>query len=315
MSIPVSHAYNMLSREWEVELGDRFNMDHNPNVVTGTEGNVVATLQSITSEVLKVTPNRVCSYDAQVLKSNDINAFTVPNGHIYVTFPMMKFVKTYDELAFVVGHEIAHEQKNHYLDTAEKMAEERFGIAMWDWQRVKTKVHDFAYAAIPVVLDYGYGDKREKEADAYAFVLLGDSNYNVAAGAIFFRRVIRESYDLNLQNYRNAHKDTELRLKRQLSYLKYWSHDKVEVIDDAILINGVFITRPDKNYIYDNYERTYYIAGGFAHAFHENPNATFQIVDGEKIQYNGQTIIKPTGNDEDVKVIYDRVQMALQTAR
>lgn len=305
-------AYTMLSRSIEIENGDRYNHQFSPNIIGKNEGNASSLIKSVAEDVIKVTQNPTCDkFIVETLKSEELNAFTVPNGHIYVTFPLMEFLGTYDELAFVIGHEIGHEQSNHYLDTTEKMAEEQFGAAMWDWRKVKSKVIDFSYSVIPSLIKYGYGIQREYEADAYSFMLLTKTDYNLGAGAIFLHKVIKNSYNPQLQNYLNAHKNNTTRLNRQLAYLKYWSNDKVEVVEESIFINGVFIVKPTENKKFDNFERTYYIAGNFARALHEK-NTNFNLVNNEKIMWNGITVIKPTGNDEEASVIFERLQLALR---
>jgi predicted Zn-dependent protease len=44
-----------------------------------------------------------------LVKEAQPNAFAVPGGNIYVTLPMMTFVKTKEELAGVLCHEVAHD--------------------------------------------------------------------------------------------------------------------------------------------------------------------------------------------------------------
>lgn len=43
-----------------------------------------------------------------------INAFAYPNGGIVITYGMLQFLESDDELAAVLGHEIAHVVKGHY---------------------------------------------------------------------------------------------------------------------------------------------------------------------------------------------------------
>jgi len=43
-----------------------------------------------------------------VLDKNEINAFALPNGNIFVYKGLLNFVKSDDELAAVLGHEMAH---------------------------------------------------------------------------------------------------------------------------------------------------------------------------------------------------------------
>ncbi|MBM2834198.1 MAG: hypothetical protein HW406_1359, partial [Candidatus Brocadiaceae bacterium] len=41
------------------------------------------------------------------------NAFSAPSGHIYVTEGLLKFAETEDEVAGIIGHEVAHASLRH----------------------------------------------------------------------------------------------------------------------------------------------------------------------------------------------------------
>ncbi len=58
-------------------------------------------------------------YTFKLIQGDDVNAFSIPGGHIYVYEGLMKFVESDDELAAVLGHEISHAAFRH-LDTLSK---------------------------------------------------------------------------------------------------------------------------------------------------------------------------------------------------
>jgi predicted Zn-dependent protease len=55
-----------------------------------------------------------------VLDSEDINAFAAPGGYVFVTRGLYKQLNSEAELAGVLGHEIAHVAKKHYLKVLKK---------------------------------------------------------------------------------------------------------------------------------------------------------------------------------------------------
>lgn len=67
--------------------------------------------------VVKVTwgDNRLSpfTYEFHVLKGDDVNAFSLPGGIIYVYEGCIKFAETDDELAGVLAHEISHAAFRH----------------------------------------------------------------------------------------------------------------------------------------------------------------------------------------------------------
>ena len=52
-------------------------------------------------------------YRFKVIKSEDVNAFSLPGGYIYVYEGLVKYVESDDELAGVIGHEISHAAFRH----------------------------------------------------------------------------------------------------------------------------------------------------------------------------------------------------------
>jgi predicted Zn-dependent protease len=54
-------------------------------------------------------------YKFKVLGATMVNAFAAPGGYIYVTEGLMNLKPSDDELAFVLGHEIAHVEARHSM--------------------------------------------------------------------------------------------------------------------------------------------------------------------------------------------------------
>jgi len=55
-------------------------------------------------------------YTYVILDSKEINAFAAPGGFIFITTGMLNFLKNEDELAVILGHEIAHIELQHGLN-------------------------------------------------------------------------------------------------------------------------------------------------------------------------------------------------------
>lgn len=53
------------------------------------------------------------SWEFNLVKNNEINAFCMPGGKIVVYEGLMKLVSSDDELAVVIGHEVAHAVARH----------------------------------------------------------------------------------------------------------------------------------------------------------------------------------------------------------
>lgn len=62
--------------------------------------------------LIEMKPVKVCGIKTQLVFSEQVNAFT-DGKSVYVTTAMMDFVKNEDELALVIGHEMAHCVMDH----------------------------------------------------------------------------------------------------------------------------------------------------------------------------------------------------------
>ena len=54
------------------------------------------------------------------VKSDEVNAFAVPGGFVFVTTGMLKFLKDEDELAAILGHEMGHMELRHGMKSVGK---------------------------------------------------------------------------------------------------------------------------------------------------------------------------------------------------
>src|SRR5256714_7115458 len=61
-------------------------------------------------------------YKFHVIQSREINGFSLPGGHIYVTTALLKLAND-DELASVLAHEVGHVVARHSLKTLKKSKE------------------------------------------------------------------------------------------------------------------------------------------------------------------------------------------------
>lgn len=67
----------------------------------------------------------VYSFKIHVIRDRSVNAFTIPDGHIFVNLGTLLFAKDMDELSAVIGHEMGHSQLRHIpesLDAQKKIS-------------------------------------------------------------------------------------------------------------------------------------------------------------------------------------------------
>lgn len=104
-----------ISYEQENKLGDVFN-DLILGQYTVMENNAADTaVHQITERLVHALDSSRYRYQFVILKSKQINAFTIPGGNIYVFSGLIELTQTPEELAAVLAHEIGHAEKRHVV--------------------------------------------------------------------------------------------------------------------------------------------------------------------------------------------------------
>jgi predicted Zn-dependent protease len=104
------------------------------------------------------------AYRFTVLEDAANNAFALPGGHIYLNTGLLSFVRSEDELAMVLGHEISHVELRH---TAPNL--------------------------LKSVMSLGYSKYQEFDADEAGMRLAAAAGYDPKAAVTLFRRLTAQS--------------------------------------------------------------------------------------------------------------------------
>jgi beta-barrel assembly-enhancing protease len=127
-----------------------------------------------------------------LVSSPQVNAVGMPGGFVAVTTGAMKAVRSEDELAAIMAHEIAHVQLGHAMAPVEKAREQEHmtNTALAGTDKV---VHVFFGKVVTIgtdfVLDKGYGKEGELQADAFASQVLASVGYDPQALQRFLSRL------------------------------------------------------------------------------------------------------------------------------
>ena len=67
-------------------------------------------------------------WDVEVFESEDINAFAMPGGHIGVYTGILNVAENQDQIATVIGHEVAHVTRQHALNRVNREMTTQAGV-------------------------------------------------------------------------------------------------------------------------------------------------------------------------------------------
>ena len=171
-------------------------------------------VEEILQKISKNVSRKGVNYKLSILKSDEINAFATLGGYLYITTGLLDFVDSYDELAFIIGHEVAHEDRLH---TQRKVTKLTLSTDLGDM----TRMDGFAEIASKInrTLAPPFDQIDEYEADKVGFELAKAAGYNVNRFADFFKKLERyEKQDL-LRKLTSTHPFAEHRKNCIHSYI------------------------------------------------------------------------------------------------
>ncbi|MGH8678615.1 MAG: M48 family metalloprotease [Burkholderiales bacterium] len=144
-----------------------------------------------TSSIATVTPTQQCAYPVDLAVSDQVNAYSDGN-RIVVTTAMMDLVKSDDELAMIVGHELAHNTMGHLAKTGTNAAiGAATGVALgavlagFTGVNVMSPMAQAGEAAGRKV----YSQAFEAEADYVGCYYAARGGFDVSNGATLWRRI------------------------------------------------------------------------------------------------------------------------------
>jgi predicted Zn-dependent protease len=138
------------------------------------------------------------AWEFNTVKSDDVNAFCMPGGKIVVYEGLLKLVASDDELATVMGHEVAHAVARH---SNERMSQEllaQYGAAILN--QALSKKSEAIQQVGAIVFGLGaqggmlaYSRKHELEADYMGLVLMTMAGYEPNNALSFWRKMAEAS--------------------------------------------------------------------------------------------------------------------------
>lgn len=171
------------------------------------------------SMVARNTQMPPLAYQFRVLRENDLNAFSLPGGTIYVTLGMLSRLEFEGQFAAAIAHELAHQDAGHALI----LWRERVTHAeQWLNSSNVTGRDEFENLYFGKSGLLYYGDKYESEADEVAMVILYQAGYDPRAYLSYLEALLQIS-DKNPKSVRmlmEMHQPLETRLARVREYLR-----------------------------------------------------------------------------------------------
>ena len=179
-----------VSIEQEEKLGDLFKgmiWDQFPTVKDNAADSA---LQQIKDRLINALDTTSYRYEFTIIKSDQINAFTIPGGNIYMFSELMKAAETPEEVAAVLAHEMGHTEGRHVITKLIKEFSITAIISVLSGgdPSVLTQV-------LKDIIGNSFDRSKEEEADKFALELLEKAGISPKSLARFFERLNEKNLD------------------------------------------------------------------------------------------------------------------------
>ena len=183
----VQLAVDRIPVAWEQELGEAAYQDFLPRQEVIKEGLAVAAVAEVTGRLTDQIANNPYHFEVTVVKSDVVNAFALPGGHVVVFTGLIRKADSGEELAGVLGHELNHVLQRHGLERIVKQLGlvTAVAIVVGDQSGLVGLMRQVGVE----LLTLKFGRAQETEADLTGLQLLRKARIDPQGMITFFQRL------------------------------------------------------------------------------------------------------------------------------
>lgn len=209
-------AFNVFSTETDLQLGRQFNaqfknISNAPLLSESEYPDAYEHLRYITHSILKshkILYRDEFPWEVYIVEDDNVlNAFCTPGGYIYVYTGLIKYLDSEDQLAGVIGHEIAHADLRH--STRQLTKSYGLGIILKIFFGSSSFIGDLAGN----LLGLTFSRSDETEADIKSVEYLNDTQYDPRGVARFFEKIESGQGTSAVPEFLSTHPNPENRVE------------------------------------------------------------------------------------------------------
>ncbi len=204
---------SLIPKDAEIELGNSIAEIYKQN---GDEND--SATYCINQFASKIKFNSEYDLRIHVIESDQINAFALPGGHIFVYSAIIKKMKSYEELVALLGHEATHVTKRHSLKSICRSMAGSFFIAVLFGD--VTGISAGVFSQADQFQQLSYSRELETEADNNGYKIMIQNKVN-PEGMLHLLQLLKEEGARvpDLMKYLSTHPDTDARIENIKSQL------------------------------------------------------------------------------------------------
>ncbi len=200
-------AASLVPREAEVELGNSLAGIYEQNNISDDSANYY-----MNQFASKIKFGGDYDLKIHVIQSEEINAFALPGGQIFVYSAIIQKMKSYEELVALLGHEATHVIKQHSLKSICRSTAGSFFIAALFGD--VTGISSGILSQADQFKQLSYSRELETEADNNGYQIMLQNNVNPEGMLHLLQLLEKEGAKMPaMMKYLSTHPDTEARIE------------------------------------------------------------------------------------------------------
>lgn len=216
VALSVTATACSISTQQELELGSQYAAEINrqlPIISDATANNYINQL----GDQIARSGRRGFNYTFYIVNSDQVNAFAVPGGYVYVNRGLIERTRNLSELAGVLAHEIGHVEHRHGAEQMEQMQRANLGVnlAYILLGRQPGALEATAINAAGSLYFASHSREAENEADASAVPMLLAARINPNGLVSMFQLLmqLQRSQPSKLEQWFSTHPTNEERIQ------------------------------------------------------------------------------------------------------
>jgi len=200
--------------ELESESGQVF-QEMRAQTPAATDARLIAYVNCVSADIVQQLEKPYSEEDWEVVlfEGEDINAFAMPGGRIGVYTGLLAVAENQDQLAAVIGHEVAHVTLQHSLKRANREATTQGGVILGTAVLgAGPGVGDLVSMGAQLGLSLPFSRANETEADTIGLNYMADAGFNPSASIQLWKNMAAKN-ELGPPQFLSTHPSGDSRIQ------------------------------------------------------------------------------------------------------
>ena len=215
----------LVSNEQEIALGLSESEKIKKSSTLSSDRQLVARIRQIGDKIAKVSGRDDFQWEFNVIESDQVNAFCLPGGKVFFYTGILKMMDNDDQIAAVMGHEIAHALARHGAERMSiQMVSQAGGqilSAVFEVPAQYQGLYEQAYGVgsnVAVMLPFSRS--HEHEADQIGVYLMWKAGYDPDAAVVFWQKMQSASQGKSVPEFLSTHPSDQSRIVAINAFIK-----------------------------------------------------------------------------------------------